>query len=217
MTKANQNKIERVIGKLKRHDYMTEFSGMEFRTEQTGWQIEIEAKRDDETLVKTSFSADTPVSEIVEIIIELVAAKKREIAEREAAEKEFARNRPATPAEKRAFENLLQRVDMAVKHYAKAAASMRTYIDEGKQISSHVFEELMQAEAERKVMLWLNNCLMRDCSIVATLEDVVDLCDRETSFYNGHNSTSVVNNALNEREHVHFLKMGRIARLRSEY
>lgn len=220
MTKAAAAKIEKIAARFKRSHYLLTVTGKPMRVEGDEaklWIIDWEVRENDVLIAATTTDAKATIADIAAVLENLIKAARDQKEAQKAVAREAARNRAATPEEKRAFENLLQRVDWAIKSYAKAADKMRSDINEGRAISSHTFEELLGAEAERKVALWINNCLMRDCSIVATLEDVVELCDRETSFYRPNNSSSFAHNAINDIEHVTFLKMGRIARLRAEY
>jgi hypothetical protein len=217
-TKSAEIKIERIVSRMKRSHYMLSFSATQRKTEAEGWVIDWQVRdAGDELLVAAAYPVKTPIVEVADLLNEEIKSAREARELQKEAEREALLARPATTEEKLAFERLMSELEWAVRRYASAADSMRTKIDNGEDLYSSVHEELIKAQSELNVMRRIRYVLLSNKSIVKTLTEIEELCDRETSFYMPSRSSSAVNNMQEDHKHAHMLKMGRIARLRSEY
>ncbi|QWY81981.1 hypothetical protein SEA_SICARIUS2_76 [Arthrobacter phage Sicarius2] len=213
MNKRNADRIQKAIAQLKRSYYMLSF---EYR--EAGDSVVLKAIADERELCFIEITgSDFTITKIVEPMTKAIVAAREEKTAREEAEREAALSRPATRDEKRAFERLVDEHDDALKSYARAAGKMRDKIENGEELYSGIHDDLMAAQGTMYVARRLRHALLRDCSIVKTLAEVEDICDRETSFYMPSRSSSESTNVIENHKHKAWLRMGRIARLRAEW
>ncbi|WNM67318.1 hypothetical protein SEA_WYBORN_75 [Arthrobacter phage Wyborn] len=213
MNKRNADRIEKAIAQLKRKNYMLSF---EYR--EAGDSVVLKAIADEQEFCFIEITgSDFTITKIVEPMTAKIAERRAEIQAAIEAEREAALSRPATADEKRAFERLLEEHDWALHRYARAAGKMRDKIESGEELYSSIHDELMETQGAMHVARRLRYALLRDCSIVKTLAEVEDICDRETSFYMPSRSSSSASNTIEDHKHKAWLRMGRIARLRAEF
>lgn len=215
-SKSAEVKIDRVIARLKRSYYLLTVEA-EQRKSDAGRVIDFTVRDKHEAIVIRTLPATMTIAQMADDLSDEIKTVREAHAAAEEAAREAALNRPATPDEKRAFERLLDEHDWALARYARAAGKMHDKIANGEELYTSVHDELMETQGAMHVVRRLHYALLRNCSIVKTLAEIDDICDRETSFYTPSRSSSAASNVIEDHKHKAWLRMGRIARLRNEY